>query len=237
MKLVFVTFKGNAKEYAFLDTKGLVNLQGLREGTVFGDERYNGKLTISRITSADNVVKRGVTYYLDNVPLKTLNVDWIESTRFNQPATGSERALKVTIEQAREWYRSGNSALKALAMSTFTENEILDIPNNVEEICKRLNISWNVKWTGFSQAETKAFTRQMAETAVARYLNKGWTKSVYEDGFFIGYVGASSPAQIVAHINGNLAILSHHTVKYPGLTYYKTPELAAKAYKLLKNYF
>lgn len=237
MQLVYVTFKGNAKEYAFLDTKGLVQSLGLREGTIFGDERYDSKLTVARITSADNVVKKGVAYYLGGIPLKNLSVDYIESKRVDQPIAQSERALKVSIEQAREWYKSGNSALRALALSAFTENEILDIPDSVEEICKRLNISWNVKWAGFSPSEVKAFTRQMAETAVARYLNKGWTKSVYEDGFFIGYVGASSPAQIVAHIDGNLAILSHHTVKYPGLVYYKTPEIAAKAFKLLKDYY
>lgn len=234
MIVVSVTFEGGSKKYAFLDTEGLICKLGLGVGSVIIDKRYNSKMTIASISNNPNVTKGLNGYSLGGIILKDFQVDGILERKENT----SERFVSISISKAREWYKSEDAALKSLALSVYTENELLDIPESIEEVCKKLNIGWTTKWRGFTGTEIKSFERQMATTAVARYLNKGWEKGVTEEGFFLGYIGAYSPARIVARIGGtNLVVFSHSTVKYPGIVYFKTPELAAKAYKLLKRYF
>lgn len=234
MIVVSVTFEGGSKKYAFLDTESLTCKLDLGVGSIIIDKRYSNKMTIASISNNPNVIKGLNGYSLGGIILKDFQVDEILVRKENT----SERFVSISISKAREWYKSGDSALKSLALSVYTENELLDIPESVEEVCKKLNIGWNTSWKGFSGTEIKSFERQMATTAVARYLNKGWEKSSNEEGFFLGYVGAYSTAKIIARVEGSsLAVLSHFTIKYPGIVYFKTPELVAKAYKLLKRYF
>ena len=48
-----------------------------------------------------------------------------------------ERTIKISLDKAREWYNKGGE-LKELALSAFTENEIITsaLPNTWEEFCK-----------------------------------------------------------------------------------------------------
>lgn len=52
-----------------------------------------------------------------------------------------ERTIKISLETAKEWYKGNNNALKELALQTFTEKELQNIPcvKSWEEFCKKYN--------------------------------------------------------------------------------------------------
>ena len=56
-----------------------------------------------------------------------------------------ERNIKISLEQAREWYNSGNESLRELALQTFKENELVEKPwdfiKTFEDACRVLNIN------------------------------------------------------------------------------------------------
>ena len=57
-----------------------------------------------------------------------------------------EREVTVTLEKAREWYNSGNKALKEVALQAFNENELLISFKNIttfRKACDVLNINYN----------------------------------------------------------------------------------------------
>lgn len=74
--------------------------------------------------------------------------------------------LEVTLEQAREWYESGNEDLKKLALTAFSEEML--IPSFLE-------VLESEKWT--VSALPKSASEQLASLALlqltANYLNKG----------------------------------------------------------------
>lgn len=81
----------------------------------------------------------------------------------------TKACLEVTLEQAREWYESGNEDLKKLALTAFSEEML--IPSFLE-------VLESEKWT--VSALPKSASEQLASLALlqltANYLNKDGAK-------------------------------------------------------------
>lgn len=64
-----------------------------------------------------------------------------------------ERNIKISLEQAREWYNSGNESLRELALHAFKENELAEKPwdfiKTFEEACRVLNINTDAVYSIF----------------------------------------------------------------------------------------
>ncbi len=91
----------------------------------------------------------------------------------------TKACLEVTLEQARKWYESGNKDLKKLALTAFSEEML--IPSFLE-------VLESEKWT--VSALPKSASEQLASLALlqltANYLNKGWSKTEGNTGYFLG---------------------------------------------------
>lgn len=136
--------------------------------------------------------------------------------------------LEVTLEQAREWYESGNEDLKKLALTAFSEEML--IPSFKEIVESEEDYSfWN------TLVCPPSMTEQLSSLAslqiVANYLNKGWIKTEGNTGYFLGK-GSSLSGKTETDIKG-VYVVMHQNVKYPGIVYFRTVADAQKAVKIL----
>ena len=64
-----------------------------------------------------------------------------------------ERNIKISLEQAREWYNSGNESLREVALQAFKEDELIRGPwehiKSFEDACVVLNINPDVVYLIF----------------------------------------------------------------------------------------
>ena len=57
-----------------------------------------------------------------------------------------ERNITITLDKAKEWYNSGNNALKEVALQAFDENKLITNFKNIttfRKACDALNINYN----------------------------------------------------------------------------------------------
>lgn len=133
--------------------------------------------------------------------------------------------LEVTLEQAREWYESGNEELKKLALTAFSKEMLIP---SLEEIFKSEN-DWGVLLLplGILEQNKSLICLQI----VANYLNNDWNKTENNIGYFLGR-GSSLSKLAETDIKG-LYVGMHQSVKYPGIVYFRTEADAQKAVKIL----
>lgn len=129
----------------------------------------------------------------------------------------TKACLEVTLEQAREWYESGNEDLKKLALTAFSEEML--IPSFLE-------VLESEKWTVSEQFASLALLQ-----LTANYLNKGWSKTEGNTGYFLGR-GSSLSGKTETDIKG-VYVVMHQNVKYPGVVYFRTVADVQKAVKIL----
>lgn len=55
---------------------------------------------------------------------------------FNIDMNNDKRTIQISLQQAREWYNSGNDTLKTLALSSFSKEEIDPYPRSWSEYLK-----------------------------------------------------------------------------------------------------
>lgn len=138
-----------------------------------------------------------------------------------------KRNIKVTLEQAIEWYNSGNRILRTLALSAYTEDEL------------KLNfryISSKVCNTCFCASvpvdEAEKYNTLVDLAVIAKFFNGSWKKTTSNTGYFlVNYNSGSGPV-----VN-----TCHNTVQCAGIVYFRNQEDAIKAAKILgdrvKNLF
>ena len=131
--------------------------------------------------------------------------------------------LEVTLEQAREWYESGNEDLKKLALTTFSEEML--IPSFLEVL------EWTV--SALPRSTSEQFASLALLQLTANYLNKGWSKTEGNTGYFLGK-GSSLSGKTETDIKG-VYVGMHQNVKYPGVVYFRTVADVQKAVKILGN--
>lgn len=145
-----------------------------------------------------------------------------------------KRNIKVTLEQAMEWYNSGNSTLCTLALSAYTEYELelnfKYIKSKVYNTCLCASVPAN---------EVEKYYTLVDLAVIAKFFNGSWKKTTNNAGYFLGnYNSGTGP--VVNTCNG-VGVYQHNTVQYAGIVYFRNQEDAIKAAKILgdrvKNLF
>ena len=203
------------KFYTFLCTYDEVKV-----GDLITDLRYSGPMKVVDITYCTSRVQDGFT--LKDIIIDTLNGKKI--VKSNNDA----RTLSITIEQAREWYESGNRALETLALSVYTQEELeLNyklIESKVHRECACIY---------FPVEDNKKFLTMAKLATIAKYYNKSWKRTTSNTGYFIAeYNIGGKPLREVTR---SVGIYRHDSVVSAGIIYFKTEEDAIKAVKMLGN--
>lgn len=211
----------NMKQYRFLCPYDMVQI-----GDMIEDDRYSQRMQVVGCTQCVNDVQDGII--LKTIQPSKINgikviCDW--SINNKQIGNMEARNISVNIEQAREWYNSGNSTLRTLALNAYTEQELMGY-DYIKQLVKGEATSVIVP-----EGEVKKITVHSKLAIVAKYFNGSWKKTTCNTGYFIGnYNSGNGP--IVETLNG-VGVYQHNTVQYAGVVYFKNQEDAIKAVKIL----
>lgn len=131
------------------------------------------------------------------------------------------RNISVTLEQAREWYNSGNDALRTLALNAYTKEELgLNYSLIESQVDRQVCVCSCVP-----RGEGRKFQVLAKLAIIAKYYNKDWKKTACNTGYFIGnYNNGNSPA---------IDIYTNNNAQYTGVVYFKNYKDAAKAIEIL----
>ena len=116
-----------------------------------------------------------------------------------------KRNLKIDLNTAKEWYKSGNKALKELALQVFTEEELtFNFAKLVNPLIMRTALH-----TFDHIARACALEKlQILADYFNTYRNKG-QRQLNVNGYFLAGIE-----------NGEYKIIKHDTVRYPGIVYF-----------------
>lgn len=122
----------NMKQYRFLCSYDMVQI-----GDMIEDDRYSQRMQVVGCTQCVNDVQDGII--LKTIQPSKINgikviCDW--SINNKQIGNMEARNISVNIEQAREWYNSGNSTLRTLALNAYTEQELMGY-DYIKQLVKR----------------------------------------------------------------------------------------------------
>lgn len=190
----------------------------LEIGDIIQDPRYKNPMLVVGLADKSSIS--------DDL-LKTIII-----TKINKKENIMEkRNLQISLEQAREWYTSDNDVLKTLALSVFSEEElILNRDYIFNKMQKELSI-----FTIATVCEDKLIV--LTELSIiAKYFNGDWKKTSSNTGYFLGQVSqgfAYSATLLKDSTLKNVGILKHDTVMYPGIIYFKNIEDLNKAVKIM----
>lgn len=207
------------KQYMFLcpyDT--------IQAGDMIEDNRYSNSMQVVSWNRNTAQVQNGITLNVIK-PSRLNGSDFdIDKQRNNMEA----RNISVTLEQAREWYNSGNTTLRTLALNAYAESELVGydyMKSSISRDTVRLIIPCG-------DANKVLTTGKLA--IIAKYLNGSWKMGAGKTGYFIGKSSMGGSA-VIAQIDltNGIAIYEHKTVQYAGIVYFKNAEDAKKAAKML----
>lgn len=229
-----VLIDASYKKYKFLCNYDTVSLYDMIE-----DPRYTSKMMVVGFTFDTDRVQQGIT-------LKDIYITKVNGQVITQPAglvngslVGSDfdidkqrtnnmeekRNIKVTLEQAMEWYNSGNSTLRTLALSAYTEDELKFnfkyINSKVCNTCFCANVPVN---------EVEKYKTLTDLAIIAKFFNGSWKKTINNAGYFIS--NCSRRNNVVCTYNG-VDIYQHLCVQHAGIIYFKNKEDVIKAVEIL----
>lgn len=211
----------NMKQYKFLCPYDMVQV-----GDMIEDDRYSQRMQVVGCTQCVNDVQDGII--LKTIQPSKINgikviCDW--SIDNKQIGNMEARNISVTLEQAREWYNSGNSTLRTLALNAYTESELMGY-DYIKQLVKREATSVIVP-----EGEVKKITVHSKLAIVAKYFNGSWKKTTSNTGYFLGNYSTSC-GPVVDTCNG-VGVYQHNMVQYAGVIYFKNQGDAIKAVKIL----
>lgn len=211
----------NMKQYRFLCPYDMVQI-----GDMIEDDRYSQRMQVVGCTQCVNDVQDGII--LKTIQPSKINgikviCDW--SINNKQIGNMEARNISVNIEQAREWYNSGNSTLRTLALNAYTEQELMGY-DYIKQLVKREATSVIVP-----EGEVKKINVYSRLAIVAKYFNGSWNKTTRNTGYFLGNYSTSC-GPVVDTCNG-VGVYQHNMVQYAGVIYFKNQEDAIKAVKIL----
>ena len=252
MRTIIVVFTDKKvslyKASSYKKYKFLCNYDNIFICDIIEDPRYNSKMMVVGFTCDTDRVQQGIT-------LKDIYITKVNGQVIIQPAglvngslVGSDfdidkqrknnmeekRNIKVTLEQAIEWYNSDNSILRTLALSAYTEDELKlnfkYINSKVCNTCFCANVPVN---------EAEKYNTLVDLAVIAKFFNGSWKKTTSNTGYFLSnYNNAIGPA---VYICNGVGIYQHNIVQYAGIVYFKDWKDAMKAVKILgdrvKNLF
>lgn len=132
------------------------------------------------------------------------------------------RNIKVTIEEAYKWYKSGNETLKVLALSAYTQDELICYHLKSKAIFINLCIP---------KDKVKDFSILAKWSLIASFFNK---RKEIEDNtrYFIGKNNKIN-TDFTNKLFDNVYILKHINVEYPGIVYFNNKEDVRKAVSMM----
>ena len=219
------------KKYAFL-----CNYDNIKKKDIIVDPRYSSPMVVVDITSNTNRVQNGIT--LKDIYITMVNDELIyqPSGLVNGVRIGSDfdidkerannmekRNIKVTLEQAIEWYNSGNETLRTLALTVFTEEELT---LNRDYIFSKIK---DLTATLIPSVDDKKFLALADLAVIAKYFNGSWKKTPSNIGYFLAQFNTESPDDIIKGVK----IAASGAVMYPGIVYFKEKEDLVKAVKIM----
>lgn len=252
MRLCTIVFpessSSRTKEYTFKIPK----MPYVREGDILRHPNYQ---------NAPMKVVRVFDYPVDNVyngfilkELKPLDTQ-VESpsTRFNnnhQTNNNMEkRNIKVSLEEARNWYNGKDQTLRKLALQAYTEKELSE-PQSLKEVLESLGITslhLNMKLAGETAASTMKLSKEigveigseltfhMKLALIAKYFNGTWESDINKTKYFLAKTHYSYDLPNSIKLDNNYCIGTHEKVMYPGIVYFQKQEDVKKAYEMLKT--
>lgn len=135
------------------------------------------------------------------------------------------KKIDLSLEEARALYKSGNLQFKKLALSAFTESELTEVTFN--EIIEQVIID---EKSVYIPREYKSEVNLLLRlAAIAQFYNKGWKRTCCNTGYFITPVSVT----INNKHTYQLGVKSHCNVVHPGIIYFRRPEDAMYAIKML----
>lgn len=247
MRLCTVVFpessSSRTKEYTFKIPKMLY----VREGDILRHPNYQ---------NAPMKVVRVFDYPVDNVyngyilkELKPLDTQ-VESpsTRFNNQTNNNmeKRNIKVSLEEARNWYNGKDQTLRKLALQAYTENELTE-PQTLKEVLEALGVQslhLNMKVEGeiSSAAQVKEMSQEIGSeltlhiklALMAKYFNGAWEPDVNKTKYFLARTHYPYDLPNSIKLDNDYCINTHEGVMYPGIVYFQKQEDVRKAYEMLK---
>lgn len=132
------------------------------------------------------------------------------------------RNVKITIQQALNYYNSNNVALKALALSAFSKEEITFYYFKTQSKTISLDLPQN---------QVDKFKTIAQLSVIASFFNKF---AITEDStrYFIGK-NYKTNIDFTDKLFDNIYIFKHVTVYYPGIIYFNNKEDVRKAVSIL----
>lgn len=211
------------KQYMFLCPYDII-----QAGDMIEDNRYSTSMQVVSWNRCTAQVQNGITLKtiepsrLNGAAIVRMNYSEAEQKVLNSMEA---RNISVTLEQAREWYNSGNSTLRTLALNAYTESELMGY-DYIKQLVKREATSVIVP-----EGEVKKINVYSRLAIVAKYFNGSWNKTTRNTGYFLGNYSTSC-GPVVETLNG-VGVYQHNTVQYAGVVYFKNQEDAIKAVKIL----
>lgn len=152
-----------------------------------------------------------LNYYKGQNYFKDFTIIYLKSNK-----TMESRNISVTLEQAREWYNSGITALRTLALNVWAERELGGyeyIKSCVDKDTVNLTIP---------QGDVCKVLANGKLAIIAKHFNGPWEMNAGKTGYFIS-----------KSCMDGIAIYEHKTVQYASIVYFKNAEDAKKAIKML----
>ena len=216
----------NYKKYKFLCNYDLVKQYDMIE-----DPRYCPQMMVVGFDPSTKRRQKGLV--LKDIYITRINGQYINQpvglingstpeTYYNlnkqEPTMEESRVIKVSLEKARDWYNGTNLTLKALALSTFKESELkINFEYIMEAIIARRK-AFPPTVEDIAKQQTLAHLKFIAE-----YFNKTWEKTTENIGYFIGKL----------YKDGKIEVFRHDETKHAGIIYFKNPEDAEEAIRIL----
>lgn len=242
MKLCTIIFpetsSSRIKEYTFKIPK----MPYVEEGDILRNPHYqNAPMKVIRVfdynVGAYNVYNGHLLKELlpDDTEIET------PSTRFNNNQTSNmeKRNIKISLEEAREWYNGENQILRKLALQAYTEKELSE-PQTFRDVLKALgiqslNIGMKVNGKEVSSVEMgNELAIHIKLMFIAKYFNGTW-KPEMDKKYFLAKIPSSYVLPNSIKLDNGYYIGTHETVLYPGIVYFQKEEYVRKAYEMLKD--
>lgn len=132
------------------------------------------------------------------------------------------RNIKVTIEEAYKWYKSGDETLKTLALSVYTKNELISyyLKSTAEFISLHI-----------PKDKIKKFKVLAELSLIASFFNK--RKEIENDTRYFIAKNNKINYDFTNKLFDNIYIFKHVTVYYPGIVYFNSKEDIRKAVSIM----
>lgn len=240
MKLCKIVFLGNSssKEYTFK----IPRMPWIREGDILRSINYqNAPMKVVKVFDKPVDIYNG--FVLKELsPFDTK----IETTRFNNQTNNNmeKRNIKVSLEEARNWYNGKDQTLRRLALQAYTERELSE--PSLKEVLEALGIqslNLNMKLGGKDASSTMKLSKEIGMTLtlhmklalIAKYFNGTWRPEMDKTKYFLARTPYSYDVPNSIKLDNGYYIGIHERVMYPGIVYFQKQEDVKKAYEMLKD--